>query len=336
MPFHSEKELILQTGLEFSSYLQADDTGARHNGNNGYCTCICNEFFAIFSSGDTKTRRNFLKILQGRQGPFYKLTEEALAYMLTQKVSKRYYKKLNNFKDLEFKSQQDWEAFLKKEIGIVKAYAFQIPTEGALLGGLISRGFDPEMGLVSDDAGQFNLFKHGLCWVHAERHIAKVNCYNRGQRQLLEGKKELFWQLYKDLKAYKDNPESAQIQKLSSQFDELLKPVKNFVKLNHVMKKLATNKKELLLVLYRPEIPLHNNTCERDIREFVRRRKVSGPTRSDSGRKCRDTFISLKKTCHKLKVSFWQYINDRVSKTGEISPLNELLYLKMTKFQDSS
>jgi hypothetical protein len=54
-----------------------------------------------------------------------------------------------------------------------------------------------------------------------------------------------------------------------------------------------------------------NPSSETDIRDFVKKRKVSGGTRSDEGRKCRDTFISLKKTCQKLGVSFWQYLTDR-------------------------
>jgi len=73
----------------------------------------------------------------------------------------------------------------------------------------------------------------------------------------------------------------------------------------------------LLLVLERPEIPLHNNLSENDIREYVKRRKVSGSTRSDEGRRCRDTFTSLKKTCLKLGVSFWEYLLDRISKRNE-------------------
>ena len=40
-------------------------------------------------------------------------------------------------------------------------------------------------------------------------------------------------------------------------------------------------------------------SSERDIRKYVKRRKVSGGTRSDEGRQCRDTFASLKKTCKK-------------------------------------
>jgi hypothetical protein len=65
------------------------------------------------------------------------------------------------------------------------------------------------------------------------------------------------------------------------------------------------------MVLERPEIPLHTNGSETDLRDFVKKRKVSGGTRSDEGRQCRDSFASLKKTCRKLTISFWQYLKDR-------------------------
>jgi len=73
------------------------------------------------------------------------------------------------------------------------------------------------------------------------------------------------------------------------------------------------------------KIPLHNNLSENNIREYVKRRKVSGSTRSEQGRQCRDTFTSLKKTCPKLGVSFWGYLLDRMSKGNEIPPLQELI-----------
>jgi len=79
------------------------------------------------------------------------------------------------------------------------------------------------------------------------------------------------------------------------------------------------------LVLKRPDIPLHTNGSETDIRDYVKKRKVSGGTRSDLGRQCRDTFASLKKTCRKLGVSFWEYLQDRVSLTNAIPPLNTLI-----------
>jgi hypothetical protein len=55
-------------------------------------------------------------------------------------------------------------------------------------------------------------------------------------------------------------------------------------------------------------LPLHNNLSERDIREYVKKRKISGSTRSES----RDTFASLKKTCRKHGVSFWHYLKARL------------------------
>jgi hypothetical protein len=95
--------------------------------------------------------------------------------------------------------------------------------------------------------------------------------------------------------------------------------------LNLALKRLYENKAELLLVLERSEIPLHNNLSESDIREYVKRRKISGSTRSELGRQCRDTFTSLKKTCRKLGVSFWNYLLDRLSHATNIPPLHEII-----------
>jgi len=83
--------------------------------------------------------------------------------------------------------------------------------------------------------------------------------------------------------------------------------------------------KELLFVLKRPEIPLHNNLSEGDIREYVKKRKISSSTRSDEGRRSRDTFASLKKTCRKNGLSFWQFLLDRISGVNRIPPLATLL-----------
>jgi hypothetical protein len=82
---------------------------------------------------------------------------------------------------------------------------------------------------------------------------------------------------------------------------------------------------DLLRVLERPEVPLHNNGRESDIREFVKRRKISGGTRNDAGRRCRDTFASLKKTCRKLGVRFWDYLQDRVRGLGQLPRLADLI-----------
>ncbi|MBV1800131.1 transposase [Siccirubricoccus sp. G192] len=84
-----------------------------------------------------------------------------------------------------------------------------------------------------------------------------------------------------------------------------------------MLARLHTNKAELLRVLDRPEIPLHTNGSENDIRAQVTRRKVSGGTRSDTGRDCRDAFLGLAKTCGKLGLSFWDYLGARLGITGQ-------------------
>ena len=82
--------------------------------------------------------------------------------------------------------------------------------------------------------------------------------------------------------------------------------------LDRLLARLHANKAELLMVLERPEIPLHTNGSENDIRACVTKRKISGGTRSEAGRACRDTFLGLIKTCQKLGLQFWDYLGDRL------------------------
>ncbi|UYM17704.1 hypothetical protein [Endozoicomonas euniceicola] len=58
---------------------------------------------------------------------------------------------------------------------------------------------------------------------------------------------------------------------------------------------------------------------------IVKRRKISGGTRSDAGRQCRDTFASLKKTCRQHGLSFWDYLTDRLNGTGSFPRLADVI-----------
>ena len=82
-------------------------------------------------------------------------------------------------------------------------------------------------------------------------------------------------------------------------------------------------------MLDRPEVPLHTNGSERDLRPQVVKRKISGGTRSDQGRACRDAFLGLLQTCAKLGVSFWAYLGHRLGVTGADAPdLPDLVRLR--------
>ena len=101
-----------------------------------------------------------------------------------------------------------------------------------------------------------------------------------------------------------------------------------FPSVDGVLKEMADHRADLLLVLERPELPLHNNLSEGHVRDDVKKRKISGSTRSASGRRARDSFASLKKTCRRLGVNFWAYLQDRVRGLGQIPPLATLIRQK--------
>ena len=124
---------------------------------------------------------------------------------------------------------------------------------------------------------------------------------------------------------HKRNPYPKRRAELKDRFDEIFTARTCYATLNQALKRIYKNRVELLLVLERPDIPLHNSLSERDIREYVKKRKISGSTRSDPGRRCRDTFASLKKTCRKLGVSFWTYLEDRLTGADSIPWLPYLL-----------
>ncbi len=320
--FDDEKAEILSTGLEVSPYIQADDTGARHQGRTGVCTHIGNPWFAWFESTESKSRINFLQLLQAGQHD-YILNEEAFDYLQAQKLPQEPLAKLRSGSGV-FDDKAQWEAHLK-QLGIDRAHHVRIATEGALIGSLVEHGLNPDLVIISDDAGQFNILLHGLCWVHAERTIHKLIPSSDAQRDILAQCRGQIWDFYADLKAYRESPSEKKKIELSNRFDEIFTQKTDYITLNLALKRLHKNKRELLLVLDRPEIPLHNNLSESDIREYAKRRKVSGSTRSDTGRKRRDTFISLKKTCRKLGVSFKQYLYDRIAKINAIPRLSELI-----------
>jgi Transposase IS66 family len=323
--FHQEKDEILAAGLAESSYIGTDDTGARHQGKNGYCTVIGNDLFAYFESTDSKSRLNFLLVLQGNQRD-YAINETAVAYWERQKLAAVLVEQLTQGPQ-EFAREQAWQARLTA-LAIIDERHVRIATEGALLGGLIARGLAPDLVVLSDGAPQFVILVHAACWIHAERPLAKLVPHNEEHRAAIEKIREQIWELYQALKAYREQPDEGQRPVLTARFDAVVEQRTGYPSIDGPLKEMRDHKADLLRVLERPEVPLHNNAMESDIREFVKRRKISGGTRSAAGRRCRDTFASLKKTCRKLGVRFWDYVQDRVRGLGQIPRLADLIRQK--------
>jgi hypothetical protein len=80
-------------------------------------------------------------------------------------------------------------------------------------------------------------------------------------------------------------------------------------------------------VLERPEIPLHTNASENDLRACVTKRKISGGTMSAEGRQARDVMLGLMKTCRKLGLSFFAYLGARLGCGDPAHPMPSLANL---------
>jgi Transposase IS66 family len=321
--FHEEKDRILAAGLEVSTHINVDDTGARHKGKNGYCTFIGNEYFSWFESTESKSRINFLKLMRAGHSDLI-INMDAICYMQVNKLPQQPLHVIEANVGMVFANDSQWDTFLSLN-GIVKPRHVRIATEGVLIGSIIEHGISKDLAIISDDAGQFNVLLHALCWIHANRTIDNIIPFTEPAKKDLATVKDQVWDLYEGLKAYKENPTPADKNRLNDLFDAIFTQKTTSASLNLALTRINNNKSELLLVLERPDIPLHNNRAENDIREYVKKRKISGSTRSDTGRQCRDTFTSLKKTCRKLGLSFWQYLNDRIKKIGSIPDLSDLV-----------
>ncbi len=330
--FLLEARGVLRAGLETARWVTVDDTGARHKAANGVCTQVGDPRFAWFATTYSKSRLNFLSLLRGGHGD-YAVNGAALDYMRKRHLSGAVIALLAEQGSKRFADEAAWTAHLE-DLGIaaleVHPDPVKIATEGALWGSVAGHGFLKDAVIVSDDAGQFNVGRHALCWVHAERLIHKLVGFNEHQRQAIERARARVWRFYKALKAYCRDPTPRRKAALDKRFDHLFSTRTGFATLDRLLMRLRANKNELLLALERPDIPLHTNGSENDIRCQVTKRKVSGGTRSDAGRDARDAFLGLMKTCDKLGVNFWDYLGCRlmVADAPTIMPLPEIVRLK--------
>lgn len=319
--FHAEKDELLTTGIRCSSYIQTDDTGTRHKGKNGYCTIINNESFAWFESTDSKSRENFVSLLH-RPWSTYSFTDDALIYLEKLNYPKKWLRILNPYRGVTFLSHGAWEECMK-DLGLTGRRCQQA-SEAMIYGSLIQHGAG-HLTTFSDGARQFDVFKHSQCWIHAERGLAKVHPVNDQQAMAQKWLRTWFWAIYDDLKDFKTEPTEKKAIKVRQGFQALIQTQTCSGLLQDALSGLAVIKEELLLVLEDPSLPLHNNLSESQIREYVKRRKISSGTRSDLGRQCRDTFASLKKTCRLYGLSFWDYLKSRLMGDGLFPRLSNLI-----------
>jgi hypothetical protein len=307
--FHTEKDAILEAGLETAAWVTVDDTAARHAGHDEYTTHIGNDRFACFATRSSKSRLNFLDLLRAGH-PDYVINAAAVSYMVEHKVAEAVITALLVDEHRTFADEAAWQAHLES-LGLGPGQR-RLVTEAAVVGAIVARGLLTDTVIVSDEAGQFDVFQHALCWLHVERHLRQIVCVSDEQQRLVALQRHLVWWFYADLKCYKDEPSPERRTALRQRFDRVFGRVTGFADLDEAVARIHANKDALLVVLDRPDIPLNTNNSETAVRSFVTKRKISGETRSATGKQARDTFLSLLKTCAKLAISFWDYLGARL------------------------
>ena len=185
--FRAEDAAVLKAGLT-GAFVTVDDTGARHAGKNGYATQIGSDKFCVFRTGPSKSRLAFLSRLSGGTS-LYVINRAALDYMKERALPDIVVDKFRVHQDRVFASRDEWTLCLDG-LGLgemkVSPDPVLIATEAALWGAIHHQGLlqGPlgETVVVSDDAGQFRVGSHALCWVHAERLVHKLIPANDRQR----------------------------------------------------------------------------------------------------------------------------------------------------------
>jgi Transposase IS66 family len=327
--FVTEDREVLRAGLASAPWITVDDTGALHAGRNGVTTQIGDGRFTAFRTSLSKSRSNFLDCLRAGHSD-YVVDEAALAYMRRHQLAGPVIDRLASHPQRSFPDRQAWTAHLEV-LGITALDALpdpvKIATQGAMWGAIHQHGLLRHTVVVSDDAGQFRVGIHALCWVHAERLIHKLLPVTDAQRRAVDLVRQLIWWFYRDLKAWQGQPERRRAAALRTRFERIFKRRSGYATLDRLLARLHQRKAELLCVLDRPEIPLHTNGSENDIRAHVTKRKISGGTKSEAGRVARDVLLGLMKTCAKLGISFFAYLGDRlgVPEATAVPPLAQLV-----------
>jgi hypothetical protein len=320
---------VLRAGLATARWITVDDTSARHARKDGVTTQLGDNRFTAFRTGTAKSREAFLALLRAGYSD-YVINAAALDYMRRRCLSGPVIETLAAHPVKPFADASAWRAHLA-QLGIdqlkVTPDPVLIATEGALWGAIHHHRLLSGTVIVSDDAGQFRVGPHALCWVHAERLVHKLEPATAEQRRAVEVTRELIWWFYADLKAWRRDPCPRRAAALRARFDRIFRRRTGYVVLDRLLTRLHRRKDELLRVLQRPEIPLHTNGSENDIRACVTKRKVSGGTMSTAGRTARDVLLGLMKTCRKLGVSFFGYLGDRLRVPGAaaVPPLPDLV-----------
>lgn len=330
--FCREKLEIVNAGLKSSPHQHTDDTGSRVNGVSCHTHILCNEFYTAYFTEKKKDRLTVVKILGGGKLTFI-LNETAFQIMGELNISNKWLRRLQNSNITgELTSEQFEEKLFKIFEGKENRPNVQKRIKEACAIAAYRRNIDKIPVLVCDDAPQFKLITEelALCWIHEGRHYNKLSPVYSGHRELLDSFIDKFWNFYTELKNYKENPNSHLKESMLEKFDNLFTMKTGYSDLDERIAKTLSKKIELLPVLEKPYLPLHNNPAEHEVRVEKRKQDISFQTRTDAGTKVKDAGMTIVQTAKKLGVNCYYYILDRISGAFKMTSLAKLIEINST------
>ena len=325
--FHQEKVAIFEAGLSSTSYQQIDDTSARVKGQNHYTQIVCNPFYSAYFTTERKDRLTVLDVFRDLAPRQFLYNSEAISLLDSFKLAKKVRSAVDE--QLEIDKTYDENEFnsLLNTIKVGSQQRTRIMEACAITAYRKQKEKPLIKILMCDDAPQFKLLTEELtlCWIHDGRHYKKLNPVVPQHKTLRDDFVTQYWRYYQALKDYKEAPNPNKVIVLGQQFDALFLTQTGYQQLDERIAKTYAKRKELLLVLKYPELPLHNNASELSARVQARARDVSLHTMSERGTKIKDTFMTISQTAKKLKVRTYDYIRDRVSGEFKLPSLAQLI-----------
>jgi hypothetical protein len=337
--FHAESAAAAAAGLASSPWHHLDETPTRVNGQNYSCRTLCNPLYTHYHTTPTKERLALIETLFAGRPPCFRIDPVALTYLERVGLARKWRDRLGALgasweepaaalPGADGWDRSAFEAWLSRHCPTLGPQQRQRVLEAAALAGYQHQREVPVIDtLLCDDAPASRevTANLSLCWIHEGRHYKKLCPWLARYRKALADFRARFWEFYRQLLAYRQQPSPAAAERLRDEFDTLFATRTGYEALDDRIEKTASKKRELLLVLEHPELPLHNNAAELAVRRRVRKRDVSFGPRSAAGARAWDTFQSLAATCAKLGVSFHHYLHDRITRAGRIPRLAALI-----------
>ena len=326
--FHAEKDAVYTAGVQSSAWQQTDHTATRVNGQNQHCQVVGNPLYTAYFTTAKKDRLSVLRVLQNGRPVTFRFNAETHHLLESFHLPDRLRTTVARFPQEVALNQPAVEQLLAESLPAVGVQQRARLLDAAAVAAYHAPVEFPVIRLLlCDDAPQFNWVTDelALCWVHEGRHYKKLEPVVAAHRVLTEAFQKDFWAFYHELRHYCTEPAFAERLRLEAEFDGLFRRVTGYADLDARIAKTRAKQSCLLRVLAHPEIPLHNNDAELAVRQRVRKRDVSLGPRTKEGTHAWDTFMTLAATAKKLGVSFYAYIQDRISEARQLPSLANLI-----------